>query len=115
MNAGGPIDVTIGKQLRLRRIEVGMSSEDLGAIIGLSSKQISKYERGEHRIYASKLKEISAALTVPISYFFDEIDLQFDYSERESLELLKDYFGITEASARRKIRELTKMLRRDGQ
>lgn len=39
--------------------------------MGLSYQQIQKYERGANRISAGRLHDLSTALDVPISYFFD--------------------------------------------
>ncbi|HUI16124.1 MAG TPA: helix-turn-helix transcriptional regulator, partial [Alphaproteobacteria bacterium] len=45
----------VGKRLRQRRIEVGMSQQKLSGVTGVSYQQIQKYERGTNRIGASRL------------------------------------------------------------
>jgi transcriptional regulator with XRE-family HTH domain len=39
-------DRHIGKQIRERRIAIGMSQEKLGEALGLTFQQVQKYERG---------------------------------------------------------------------
>ena len=64
------IDVAVGARLRQRRRERDLTGAQLGALLGLSSMQISKYEHGKHRIAAARLYELASILDVPISYFF---------------------------------------------
>lgn len=66
-----PVDVYVGRKLRMRRTILGMSQSDLGDSIGISFQQVQKYERGSNRISASKLWDFSRALKVTPSYFFD--------------------------------------------
>ena len=49
------IDMSFGKRVRLRRRLHGMSQEQLGAELNVSSQQVQKYERGANRISASWL------------------------------------------------------------
>ena len=68
-----PIDVHVGKRLRLRRTLLGMSQERLGDLLGLTFQQIQKYERGVNRIGSSRLYELGQILDVPVSFFFDDM------------------------------------------
>ena len=67
------IDMHVGKRVRLRRTLLGMSQEQLGAELNVTFQQVQKYERGANRISASRLRDISQILDVPISYFFDNM------------------------------------------
>ncbi|MBY0430608.1 MAG: helix-turn-helix transcriptional regulator [Rhodospirillales bacterium] len=69
-----PIDMHVGKRLRLRRALLGLSQEKLGEAIGLTFQQIQKYERGTNRIGASRLFDLARVLGVPVSFFFDDMD-----------------------------------------
>lgn len=69
-----PVDIHVGSRVRLRRTLLGMSQEMLGDAIGLTFQQIQKYERGTNRISASRLYDLSRALDVPVSFFFDGCD-----------------------------------------
>src|ERR687896_162580 len=68
-----PIDVHVGKRLRLRRTLLGMSQERLGELLGLTFQQVQKYERGVNRIGSSRLYELGQILDVPVSFFFDDM------------------------------------------
>jgi transcriptional regulator with XRE-family HTH domain len=66
-----PVDVHVGKQIRLRRRLLGVSQEKLAGALGLTFQQVQKYERGSNRVSASKLYECARALQCPISYFYE--------------------------------------------
>ena len=67
-----PTDVRVGHLLRERRLQLGMSQERLGALLGVTYQQVQKYERGANRIGSSRLQELCRVLGVRTSYFFDE-------------------------------------------
>lgn len=71
--AAHPVDVHVGKRLRLRRTNLGFKQVSLGDAIGVGFQQIQRYERGEIRIGASRLYDLSKALDVPVSFFFDDM------------------------------------------
>lgn len=66
-----PVDEHVGNRVRLRRLLLGMSQEELGGELNLSFQQVQKYERGGNRISASKLFRIAQVLGVPIEFFFE--------------------------------------------
>jgi len=129
-----PIDVHVGRRLRLRRTLLGMSQERLGQLLGLTFQQIQKYERGVNRIGSSRLYELGQILDVPISFFFDDMaqdggapdllapglaedpaDFAFDardlqLEKRETLELVRAYNRIPDAAVRKRLFELAKAL-----
>ncbi len=131
-----PIDIHVGSRLRLRRNLVGMSQEQLGKVCGLTFQQIQKYERGTNRMGASRLFQFAKLLDVPISYFFDDVRGErvalhpssgFGEREqapldgvqhlgqellhrRETLELIRAYYKITDPKMRRKVYELVKSM-----
>jgi transcriptional regulator with XRE-family HTH domain len=126
-----PTDVHVGARLRLRRTLLGMSQEKLGEAIGLTFQQVQKYERGANRVGASRLYELSRILDVPVSYFFEDMDVSGAESwsngagehrteadpeksnpmlKRETLELVRAYYRIPETQIRRRLLELAKAL-----
>ena len=131
-----PVDVHVGARVRLRRTLLGLSQEKLGEAVGLTFQQIQKYERGANRIGASRLFELSQILDVPISFFFDDLpdelkthdgrfskglsDHEQDLVEidplakRETLELVRAYYKITDPGVRKRLFEMTKALGRAG-
>lgn len=68
-----PIDVHVGKRLRLRRELLGMSQEMLGGLLGVTFQQVQKYERGTNRMGSSRLWDIAQVLDVGIDFFFDDM------------------------------------------
>ena len=128
-----PIDVHVGGRVRLRRTLLGMSQEKLGDALGLTFQQVQKYERGVNRIGASRLFDLSRVLDVPIGFFFDDMPdalggggmatrRSFGLAEqqegfdddtlhrRETLELVRAYYRINDASVRKRVFELIKSL-----
>lgn len=127
-----PIDVHVGTRVRLRRTLLGMSQEKLGEAIGLTFQQVQKYERGANRIGASRLYDLSRVLDVPVSFFFDDMPLETTrapvandedegwepqlpvalerdpMAKRETLELVRAYYRITDPAVRKRLFELTK-------
>ena len=71
-----PIDVYVGTKIRLTRAARGISQQQLSDMLSISFQQLQKYERGINRISASRLWEISQALGVKISYFFEGADAE---------------------------------------
>lgn len=66
-----PIDVHVGKKLRLGRTLQGMSQESVGEAVGVTFQQIQKYERGVNCVRASRLFDLAKVLRVPITFFFE--------------------------------------------
>jgi transcriptional regulator with XRE-family HTH domain len=132
-NKPNPIDVHVGARLRLRRTLFGMSQEKLGKAIGLTFQQVQKYERGGNRVSASRLYDLGRVLDVPVSFFFDHINPETaaaargEPSEngsesspqgnepdpmmrRETLELVRTYYGIPDAQIRHRLLDVTKAI-----
>ena len=74
--AGDSIDVHVGKRVRERRVNLGLSQKNLAKAVGVSFQQIQKNERGTNRIGASRMFELSKVLNVPVTFFFDELPPQ---------------------------------------
>ncbi len=126
-----PVDVHVGARLRQRRTLLGMSQTTLGDAIGVSFQQMQRYERGANRIGASRLFDLAWVLDVPVEYFFDDMPAAVAASsptlrggkaeqppiydldpmaKRETLELVRAYYKITDPELRKRLRELTKAL-----
>ncbi|KAA2212411.1 helix-turn-helix domain-containing protein [Teichococcus oryzae] len=129
-----PIDVHVGSRVRLRRTLLGMSQEKLGEALGLTFQQVQKYERGVNRIGASRLFDLARVLDVPIGFFFDDMpdamgggtsalrarmggfaENQEGFEDdtlhkRETLELVRAYYRITEPAVRKRVFDLIKSL-----
>jgi transcriptional regulator with XRE-family HTH domain len=66
-----PVDVLVGQNIRIGRLQKGLSQTALGQCIGVTFQQIQKYEKGANRVGASRLQQIANALGVPIPTLFD--------------------------------------------
>ncbi len=126
-----PIDVHVGARLRQRRTLLGMTQPNLGDALGVTFQQAQKYERGTNRISASRLFDLCRVLDVPIEYFFDDMPTAIAASspaqgggkakkppsykpdpmaKRETLELVRAYYKITDPEIRKRLFEMTKTL-----
>jgi transcriptional regulator with XRE-family HTH domain len=66
-----PIDVHVGKRIRLRRLMCGLTLEQVGARLDLTYQQVYKYETAQNRVSASRLYELAIVFEVAPSYFFE--------------------------------------------
>ncbi len=130
-----PVDAHVGGRIRLRRLLMGMSQERLGEALGLTFQQIQKYERGINRVGASRLFDLARALDVQIGYFFDDMPQTTEAAaaapvgfgpaafaetqdpfeadpmgRRETLELVRAYYRITEPAVRKRVYDLIRSL-----
>ena len=128
-----PIDRHVGARIRLRRTLLGLSQERLGEALGITFQQLQKYERGINRVGSSRLFDLSRILNVPVGFFFDDIPESWSDEElgsltpshaiaakpagllydeqmdrRETIELLRAYFRISDPSLRQRMFDLIK-------
>ena len=124
-----PIDAHVGSRVRLRRTMMSMSQEKLGDALGITFQQIQKYEKGTNRIGASRMQQISEALNVPVSFFFQDAPVEAgsaavtgmaessstsyvaDFlSSPEGMQLNRAFARITNPAIRRKVVDFVKTL-----
>lgn len=65
-------DREIGRRLKIRRLDLGISQTAVADALGLTFQQVQKYEKGTNRISAGRLQRLAEILDVPIGYFYDE-------------------------------------------
>ena len=65
------IDRHVASRLRLRRLEAGLSQTVLADTLGVTFRQLQKYEGATNRISAGALYQLALTLDVPVQYFFD--------------------------------------------
>jgi transcriptional regulator with XRE-family HTH domain len=66
-----PTDKHVGARLRMRRLMLDITQEEIAAALGLTFQQVQKYEKGANRISASRLQHLCNILNVPVSFFFE--------------------------------------------
>lgn len=52
-----------------------MSQSDLAKALGITFQQVQKYERGSNRVSVGKLYRLADILDVPLTFFFDGLDV----------------------------------------
>lgn len=116
--APSPIDRHVASRIRLRRLQVGMSQEELALALNVTFQQVQKYEKGTNRISAGRLLEIASLLSVPIQFFYedwpepdlpvpqDAVRLTEAMSSPEIVSLITLVAGFKNANIRRSMREL---------
>ncbi len=124
------VDDHVGNRIRVRRTLMGMGQVKLGEALGLSFQQIQKYEKGANRVSASRLVQFAKILNVPASYFFDNVPVDAASharrlsddgkavpadmpTSRESLKLIRAYYGISNPALRETVLGLIEALADD--
>jgi transcriptional regulator with XRE-family HTH domain len=69
-----PIDVAVGRNVRLWRMARGLSQAQLASRLGVTFQQLQKYEVGANRIGTGRLVKVAAVLRIPIATLFDGTD-----------------------------------------
>jgi transcriptional regulator with XRE-family HTH domain len=69
------IESLIGERIRSRRIQVGMSRQELGKALGVTFQQIQKYEKGSNRVSYGGLLKIAEALECNVMQFFEGLTM----------------------------------------
>lgn len=126
-----PVDVHVGARIRLRRTLLGLSQTVLADQLGLTFQQVQKYERGSNRVSSSRLFDLCRILSVPIAYFYDEMDAdvakqsprgladgaprraepeQDPAMKRETLELVRAYYAIADRSVRQRLTNIIRAI-----
>ena len=65
-----PIDRLVGNNVRILRLERGLSQSDLAERLGITFQQVQKYEKGINRIGSGRLARLSQVLGVSVGRFF---------------------------------------------
>ena len=115
------VDVHVGKRIRHRRWMNGTTQQQLAEAVGIKFQQIQKYETGMNRVSASRLWDIAHVLGVPVSFFFDGLDVDTTVTakasdlpgdilaDKEALDLLRSYYALPE-NQRRRLFDLARVL-----
>lgn len=113
---GSPVDALVGRNIRIHRLDRGLSQTELGNHIGVTFQQVQKYENGVNRVGSGRLFKIAEVLGVPVSGFFDGADYSGDETVRNSpvamlaepyaLRLLKAVRDIADPELRRSLVEV---------
>ncbi len=86
------VDRLVGIRITALRKARGLSQTALGTAVGVTFQQVQKYEKGQNRVGAGRLREIARLLEVPVSAFFEESAEAAESSQTQS-----DVFGFLSA------------------
>lgn len=112
------IDLQVGDRIRKRRTLLGFTQEQLADALDISYQQIQKYETGANRVSAGRLFQIAQRLETPISFFFEGLGVDYDGEEeqansgsnRTTIELVRNFSLIQDATVRNALSNLVKSL-----
>jgi len=76
------VDVSVGQSVQSRRLELGLSLEDVAKACGINSERLSSYERGETYCFCCpKFLKSRLVISLPIcNGLQDALASQFDYT-----------------------------------
>ena len=69
-----PIDVEVGRRIRVYRKRAKLSQTSLAEALDLTFQQVQKYENGLNRVAPSRLEIIARTCGVPVSVFMPSLD-----------------------------------------
>ena len=104
----------MGRRIRLRRAENGISQAELAEQLGVSFQQ--KYEKGVNRVGAARLQQIAETLRVDMKFFYEvsgkqlEVDSLLFLDSAFSLRLLRAYTAIKDQAVQRQFVSLVEMI-----
>lgn len=103
------VDRLVGLRITALRKARGLSQTALGTAVGVTFQQVQKYEKGQNRVGAGRLREIARLLEVPVSAFFEEGETgshndAFGFlGTQGAIELLRAYALIEDDQLRRDV------------
>jgi len=69
---------TVAKRLREARLKAGLTQERLGVLAGIdemsASARMNQYERGKHAPDWLTVRNVAAALRMPVAWFYTDDD-----------------------------------------
>ena len=68
------VDVAVGRNVRIWRLDRGLTQSQLAGRLGVTFQQLQKYEVGANRIGTGRLVKLAAVLRVPIAALFQGTD-----------------------------------------
>jgi transcriptional regulator with XRE-family HTH domain len=111
-----PVDVAVGRRLRSRRKELGLSQAEVARDLAISAKKLGTYERGQDRMRARHLFLAARYLGVSVGYFFREAAAANDDRAagkeldlvKQGLQLMRVFCAIPSSEERSELIELAR-------
>lgn len=70
----GNVDSHVGSRLRMRRLMLGITREDLASAVRIGLQEMRDYEDGQNRVSANRLCRFAMQLCVPVTWFFEGLN-----------------------------------------
>jgi transcriptional regulator with XRE-family HTH domain len=111
-----PVDVAVGRRLRSRRKELGLSQAEVARDLAISAKKLGTYERGQDRMRARHFFLAARYLGVSVGYFFREAAAANDDRAagkeldlvKQGLQLMRVFCAIPSSEERSELIELAR-------
>jgi transcriptional regulator with XRE-family HTH domain len=114
------IDELVGRNIRVLRLNHGMSQTKLAKALGLTFQQVQKYEIGRNRVGAGRLFAVAGLFGVPVSAFFEGAEHPAGngdgqspvalLSEPYALRLVQAFCALENTALRRSVVELVEVM-----
>ncbi|MGJ0577215.1 helix-turn-helix domain-containing protein [Xenorhabdus bovienii] len=108
------ISLKVGQRIRMRREEIGLDTQTLAELIGVSQQQMSRYETGINAINIAKFFQITIQLDTPINWFFIGCYPNVE-SSYELMRNLDSWFFIEQAAVQAEHRRILGRTNKDYQ
>jgi transcriptional regulator with XRE-family HTH domain len=108
-----PVDAALGQNIRMARLEAGLSQTELGTACGVTFQQIQKYENGTNRVGGSRLMQISEALKVPAATLLPASQKHAVTPKHRAPTILQDRIGMDIVKAWDKLGRQQRIVIRD--
>jgi transcriptional regulator with XRE-family HTH domain len=108
----GALDVLVGKRARERRLALGLTVQEVAAVLGVPYQQLHKYETGANRLSAGRLFLLAGALGVEVAHFFGgdgEVAAPTGH-RRALLDLVRNFARIPDRQQREAVARLARTL-----
>ena len=72
------ITMTIGEKIKARRKELGLTTEELGRMIGVQRSAITKYEKNRVDLKSRQINQIAEALQINPALLLSDEDIAYN-------------------------------------
>ena len=109
------INITIGKNIRIRRSLMGFSQSELAKRLGITFQQIQKYEKGHNSVSPARLVRLSEVFGCGIGELFLEA-APYGYEaaqpmpSRKAIHLINNFEHIGSKEVQKQICDLVRIL-----
>lgn len=86
------MDIEIGRRIRTRRLELGMTQEKLAESLGVTYQMCQGWETGTKRVSVNRIADIAKSLMVDANYLLDIENIEVtNYNDKKSIQLVKNF------------------------